>query len=200
MRPERLCRELSAALPEDAIVVVDTGHSGMWTGQLLGLRSPRQTYLRAAGSLGWGFPAALGAKCACPDRPVVCFTGDGGFYYHAGELETAARYGINAVILVNNNFSLNQDMRPFNAAYGGQQTEGFEMWQFSRQADLARLAESLGCLGMVVEQPSEVAPALARALRADRPVLLDVRTDIQAMAPRAWTGAEEAPLRPGTGY
>ena len=120
MRPERVCRELSAALPDDAIVVVDTGHAGMWTGQMLELRAPTQTYLRAAGSLGWGFPAALGAKSACPDRPVACFTGDGGFYYHATELETAARYGINAVILVNNNFSLNQDMRPFNAAYGGQ--------------------------------------------------------------------------------
>src|SRR5207302_4810024 len=135
MRPERVCRELSAALPEDAIVVVDTGHAGMWTGQMLELRAPTQTYLRAAGSLGWGLPAALGAKSACPDRPVVCFTGDGGFYYHATELETAARYGINAVILVNNNFSLNQDMRPFNAAYGGQQHEGFEMWQFSREPD-----------------------------------------------------------------
>src|SRR3712207_7429169 len=48
-------------------------------------------------------------------RPVVCFTGDGGFYYHASELETAARYGINAVIVVNNNYALNQDERPFAA-------------------------------------------------------------------------------------
>jgi acetolactate synthase I/II/III large subunit len=200
MRPERVCRELSAALPDDAIVVVDTGHSGMWTGQHLELRSPRQTYLRAAGSLGWGFPAALGARCAAPGRPVVCFTGDGGFFYHATELETAARYGLNAVIVVNNNFSLNQDERPFTAAYGGNQTEGFEMWQFSRSTDLVKLAESLGCGGIRVERPDEVQPALAQALSMDRPVLLDVRTDIKAMAPRGWTGAAEAPLKPGTGY
>src|SRR5438128_3048405 len=200
MRPERVCRELSAALPEDAIMVVDTGHAGMWTGQYLALRSPGQMYLRAAGSLGWGFPAALGAKCAFADRPVVCFTGDGGFFYHATELETAARYGINAVVVVNNNFSLNQDERPFNAAYGGQQHEGFEMWQFSRETDFVKLAESLGCVGMRVEQPSEVQPALKQALSLNRPVVLDVRTDIKAMAPRGWTGAAEAPLRPGTGY
>ena len=200
MRPERVCQELSEALPDDAIVVVDTGHSGMWTGQMLGLRSPSQTYLRAAGSLGWAFPATLGAKCAYPDRPVVCFTGDGGFFYHATELETAARYGINAVILVNNNFSLNQDFRPFNAAYNGNQTEGFHMWQFSRDTNLAKMAESLGCMGIVVEQPSELKPALARAFAADRPVVLDVRTDIEAMAPRAWTGERDAPLRPGTTY
>lgn len=200
MRPERVCRELSEALPEDAIVVADTGHSGMWTGQLLALRSPKQMYLRAAGSLGWGLPAALGAKCAFPDRPVLCFTGDGGFYYHATELETAARYGINAVILVNNNFSLNQDERPFTAAYGGNQHEGFHMWQFSKDTDFVKLAESLGCLGLRVEQPSELRPSLERAFGAGRPVLLDVRTDIRAMAPRAWTGQAEAPLRPGAGY
>src|SRR5262249_38752887 len=160
------------------------GHSGMWTAQGLELRAPTQTYIRAAGSLGWGFPAALGAKCAAPDRPVVCFTGDGGFFYHATELETAVRYGINAIILVNDNFALNQDERPFMAAYGGEQTEGFEMWQFSRSTDLVTFAESMGALGLRVETPSELKPAFARALDADGPVLLDVRTDIKAMAPR----------------
>jgi Thiamine pyrophosphate enzyme, C-terminal TPP binding domain len=72
---------------------------------------------------------------------------------HATELETAARYGINPVTVVNNNFSLNQDMRPFDAAYGGRQHEGFEMWQFSKDTNLVKLAESLGCLGMCVDQP-----------------------------------------------
>ncbi|HEX8967299.1 MAG TPA: thiamine pyrophosphate-binding protein [Chloroflexota bacterium] len=200
MRPERVCQELTQALPDDAVVVVDTGHSGMWTGQMLGLRDPRQMYLRAAGSLGWSFPAALGVKSALPNRPVLCFTGDGGFYYHAMELETAARYGINAVVLVNNNFSLNQDERPYRAAYGGEQHEGFEMWQFSKDTDFARLAESLGCMGMVVERPAELKPALERAFAANRPVVLDVRTDIHAMAPLAWTGAPDTPRRTGAGY
>lgn len=200
MRPERVCRELSEALPDDAVVVVDTGHSGMWTGQFLQLRGPRQTYLRAAGSLGWSFPASLGVKCAVPNRPVICFTGDGGFYYHAMELETAARYHINSVVLVNNNFSLNQDERPFTAAYGGRQEEGFEMWQFSRETDFAKLAASLGCVGIVVEKADDLKPALERALSLDKPVVLDVRTDITAMAPRAWTSTKEAPLRPGTTY
>jgi acetolactate synthase-1/2/3 large subunit len=102
--------------------------------------------------------------------------------------------------LVNNNFSLNQDERPFSAAYGGKQEEGFEMWQFSRSTNLAAMAETLGCLGIVVEKPADLKPALARAFAAERPVVLDVRTDIKAMAPRAWTGAAESPLRPGAGY
>jgi len=61
--------------------------------------------------LGWAFPASLGVKCALPNRPVLCFTGNGGFYYHISELETAARFGINIVVLVNNNHSLGQEQR-----------------------------------------------------------------------------------------
>ena len=106
LRPERICRELTAALPPDAVLVSDTGHSGIWTGAMVDLQYPTQRYIRCAGSLGWAFPAALGVKAALPDRPVLCFTGDGGFYYHLAELETAARHRLNAVILVNNNRSL----------------------------------------------------------------------------------------------
>ncbi len=89
------------------------------------------------------------------------------------------------------------------AAYmadGYARASGFEMWQFSKHTDLVKLAESLGCVGIRVEQPSELKAALDRAFAAGPPVVLDVRTDIGAMAPRAWTGAPDAPLRPGTGY
>ncbi len=65
IRPERLCHELSKHVPDDAIVVVDTGHAGMWMGGMFDLTSPRQSYMRSAGHLGWAFPAGLGAKCAC---------------------------------------------------------------------------------------------------------------------------------------
>ncbi len=66
----------------NAIVVVDTGHAGMWMGGMYDLTSPRQSYIRSAGHLGWAFPAGLGAKCGVPERPVVTFTGDAGFWYH----------------------------------------------------------------------------------------------------------------------
>ena len=85
-------RELTRHVPDDAIVVVDTGHAGMWMGGIYDLASPRQSYMRSAGHLGWAFPAGLGAKCACPDRPVVTFTGDAGFWYHIAEIETAVRW------------------------------------------------------------------------------------------------------------
>jgi acetolactate synthase-1/2/3 large subunit len=185
MRPERLCEELTAWLPSSAVVVADTGHAGIWTGTMLDLNRPGQRYLRAAGSLGWGMPAALGAKCALPDRPVLCFTGDGGFYYHLAELETAARYGINAVILVNNNRSLNQDLWSCRAAFGDPYSEGArDTWMF-RELDLARVAESLGCLGLRVERPSELGSALDQAFSANRPTVIDVITETEALAERA---------------
>ena len=93
IRPERLCHELSKHVPDDAIVVVDTGHAGMWMGGMFDLTSQRQSYMRSAGHLGWAFPAGLGAKCGAPDRPVVVFTGDSGFWYHIAEIETAVRWG-----------------------------------------------------------------------------------------------------------
>jgi acetolactate synthase-1/2/3 large subunit len=186
MRPERIMKEIGEALPDEAVVVVDTGHSGMWSAQALELTKPGQRFLRAAGSLGWAFPASLGAKCALPDTPVICFTGDGGFYYHLAELETAARFGINAVIVVNNNASLNQETHLFNEAYGGQQRgRAREMWTF-HPTNLVQVAEGLGCRGIRVEDPADLAGALREGLASDGPVVIDAISDIEAMAARAW--------------
>ena len=185
IRPERICAELTDLVPDDACVVVDTGHAGMWMGGMFDVRTPDQRYLRSAGHLGWAFPAALGAKCAAPDRPVVCFTGDAGLWYHIAEIETAVRWGINTVTVVNNNSSGNQSARGFDRAYGGQQTpEGRCLWTFS-DVDFARLAEGMGAMGIRVEKPDQFGAALERALAAERPVIIDVVTDVEAMAPLA---------------
>ena len=185
IRPERLCHELTRHVPDDAIVVADTGHAGMWMGGMFDLTSPRQSYMRSAGHLGWAFPAGLGAKCACPQRPVVTFTGDAGFWYHIAEVETAARWNINAVTVVNNNGSGNQSKRGFDRVYGGEQTaKARELWTFSK-VDFARIAQDMGALGIRVEQASAFPAALAQALVADRPAVIDVVTDIDALAPTA---------------
>jgi acetolactate synthase I/II/III large subunit len=185
IRPERICREISAFLPDDAVLVSDTGHAAIWTGTMVGLSRPGQRYLRCAGTLGWALPAALGAKCALPDRPVLCFTGDGGLCYHLAELETAARAGINAVILVNNNGALQQVRKGIDTAYGGKQWgRSQEMWVFRPGTNYARVAEELGCLGIRVDTPSEIRPALEKAFAAGRPALIDVASDLDA-AP-AW--------------
>jgi acetolactate synthase-1/2/3 large subunit len=187
IRPERLCHELTRHVPDDAIVVVDTGHAGMWMGGMFDLKSPRQSYMRSAGHLGWAFPAGLGAKCACPDRPVVTFTGDAGFWYHIAEVETAARWNLASVTVVNNNGGGNQSKRGFDRVYGGQQTEkARELWTFGK-VNFARIAEEMGALGLRVEQASAFPAALQEALAAGRPAVIDVVTDIEALAPTAVT-------------
>jgi acetolactate synthase I/II/III large subunit len=188
MRPERLCSELSRLMPADTLLVVETGHSGMWTGGMVDLDKPGQGFIRAAGSLGWGLPAALGAKLAAPERPVLLFSGDGGFWYHLAELETAVRCGINAVLLINNNRSLNQEIDIYKDAYGGQ-LEGRheELWRFT-DASFAAIAETMGAKGIRVEQPSELGIALDQAFSAKVPCVVEVLTEITAVAPFAYAG------------
>ncbi len=188
MLPERLCRELTDYLPSDAILVSDTGHSGIWTGTMIDFKHPDQVFIRCSGSLGWGLPAAMGAKCAQPDRPVLCFTGDGGIWYHMSELDTAMKSGINAVILVNNNHSLNQEQGGVESVYGGRTPGSDELWLFP-DADFAKMAESMGCFGITVNKPSELASALDEAFASGKPAVVDVKTHVEGIAPRAWMPA-----------
>jgi acetolactate synthase I/II/III large subunit len=91
------------------------------------------------------------------------------------------------VTVVNNNSGGNQSKRGFDRAYGGEQTErARELWTY-RKVNFARLAEDIGAIGVRVEQPSDIAPAISRALTTDRPVIVDVVTDIDALAPMAVT-------------
>ncbi len=185
IRPERLCREISDNAPENALIVVDTGHAGMWMGGMFDLQHPNQNYIRSAGHLGWAFPASLGAKCALPDRPVICFTGDAGFWYHIAEIEVAVRWKINTIVVVNNNSGGNQSKRGFDRAYGGEQTaEGRQMWTFNN-VNFAEIAENIGAVGIRVEKAVDIQTAIKKALQLKKPVIIDVVTDIDALAPLA---------------
>lgn len=186
IRPERLCKEVTEALPSDAVLVADTGYAGIWTGTMVYLNHTGQSYIRAAGSLGWALPASLGAKCAAPDRPVVCFIGDGGLWYHLSELETASRRGINTVTVVNNNHCLGQPIAGINRAYGDRQGKRHELYKF-REVNFARLAQEMGCIGIRIERPEEIADALDAALKADIPSVVDIVTDPECPAPTPWT-------------
>jgi acetolactate synthase-1/2/3 large subunit len=185
IRPERMMKELTEYLPADAVLVADTGHSAIWTSTMADFHYPGQTYIRAAGSLGWAFAAALGAKCAAPNRPVICFTGDGGFWYHLGELETAARYGINTVTIVNNNSALSQLKRHMDGFYKGKTGDPASIYGFTH-VDFAKIAAVTGCFGITVTQPGELKGAIEAALAAKKPAVINVVGDVNAAAPPAW--------------
>ena len=187
IRPERVCKDISNLLPDDAIVVSDTGYSAIWTATMLRITKPTQTYIRAAGSLGWAFPASLGAKCAAPERPVFAFTGDGGFWYHFGELETARRCGIHTVTIVNNNGGFSQGIPDIRRQYDGRSGNPEELYRFEADISFAQLARDMGCFGVQVINPEDIIPAIQNAMNANAPAVVEVMTDFSARAPNPWT-------------
>jgi acetolactate synthase-1/2/3 large subunit len=186
IRPERLCKELSEVLPKNAVLVADTGYSAIWTATMMYLTHPQQTYLRAAGSLGWAFPAALGAKCAAPERPVICFTGDGGFWYHLSELETAHRHNINTVTIINNNSGLAQGIQDVHAVYGDRPGNPGDLYRFE-PVNFARIATEMGCWGVRVEHPDEIGGAIEQALAVKKPAIVEVITSLDYWSIPAWS-------------
>ena len=181
MRPDRLCAELNKVLPDDAILVADTGFSAVWCASMLRLKST-QSFYRAAGSLGWAFPAAMGAKCAVPDRPVICFAGDGAAYYHIAEMETAVRKGIKTVTIVNNNQVLGQTSRGLRGIYKDNWNESATHYTFA-PVSFSKVAAEFGAFALRVEDPAQVAAAVQKALDQDKPALIEVVTDKDAYVP-----------------
>jgi acetolactate synthase-1/2/3 large subunit len=180
IRPERLFRMVGEEMADDGIVVGDTGHVGAWSARHLRL-SGAQSIVRAAGSLGWGLPAALGVKCAAPDREVICVTGDGGFFYHVAELETARRYGLNVIVVVNNNTSLNQEQFLWDTSAADQDKN----WRF-HDTDLVAIAKGFGCHGARVDDPDDFGAALDKARASGLPAVIDVRTDPAVTSPQSY--------------
>jgi acetolactate synthase-1/2/3 large subunit len=122
------------------------------------------------GTLGFGFPTALGVKVAFPQRSVVSVTGDGGFMFAVQELATAVQYGINLVTLVFNNRSYGNVYRDQQQQFSGRLL-GSELVN----PDFVKLAESFGVSASAVDSPAALRPALERALGADRPMLIEVK-------------------------
>ena len=186
VRPERMMKELSEIIPEGSVVVSDTGHTAMWTVQNLWLNK-KWNFIRCAGSLGWGFPAAMGAKCAFPDKDVYCLTGDGGLWYHFTELETAVRCDIPTITIVNNNNALNQEHDIFMNAYDGKPSNRWtEMWYFNK-VSFAELANNMGAFGISVTDPNDIKEAVKEAKKSKKPAIVEIEGDVSALAPTAWS-------------
>lgn len=183
MRPERLCAEISGALPDNAVLVADTGYSAVWSATMLRMK-PGQKYFRAAGSLGWSFPAALGVKCAAKERPVICFTGDGAFYYHLNEMETASRNGINTVTIINNNKALVQCRPDLSLVYKNELEKMPRRFHYP-DINFCSIAETYGCWAKKAENPEDIGDMIKEALECGKPAVIDARTERDADVPNA---------------
>lgn len=179
MAPEAVVRVLQEEAPEDALVLADTGYAAAWVGALYEVRQPGQGFLRSDGSLGWAVPAAFGAQIAQPSRPVISVTGDGGFGYHVGELETAVRLGLPSILVVLNNSSLAFEYHIQELLYG----EAVREVDDFAEVDHAAVARAFGAEGVRVSTGPEMRAALRQALASRRPVVIDAVIDKAAIAP-----------------
>ena len=181
--PARLCSEITKALPDNAVLVSDTGWSAHWTASMVRMK-PSQKYIRAAGTLGWAYPASLGVKCGVPERPVVSFVGDGAFWYFSNEMETALRYNIPTVTIVNNNFGLAQEIAYTDKFYPGEFERGRRQTTYNATSILfGKVASAFGMHAVTVTEPDQIGPAINEALALGKPALVEVITDQDTIGP-----------------
>jgi acetolactate synthase-1/2/3 large subunit len=160
---------MQGTLARDAIVVNDAALVNAWTARCLPTCTPRSfLFPNGFAALGFGLPAAMGAKIACPERQVVVVCGDGGFLFTGQELATAVQYGVNVVVVVFNDGGYGSISRLQRAYFGS--TFAADLVN----PDFVRLAEAFGAWAARAGTPEEVGAALAAALAANRPVLIEV--------------------------
>ncbi|MBC7779781.1 MAG: acetolactate synthase catalytic subunit [Proteobacteria bacterium] len=180
VRPERLMHELDRVLKPDSMVVSDASYSPIWAANFLTSQCAGMRFLAGRGlaGLGWGFPAALGAKLALPTSEVFCLTGDGGFAHMWSELETAKRMKVKVIVIVLNNQILGYQWHAEDVLYGGH-TDACQLFP----VDHAAIARACGCAGIRVEKPREFAAALEASMRSEVTTVIDVITDPAAFPP-----------------
>ncbi len=170
--PEIVMSELSDALdPEHSIVVTEVGQHQMWAHQFIDREKPR-TFLSSGGlgTMGFGFPAAIGAAIGVPTSLVVCVAGDGSFQMNSQEMATAAINDVPVKVLILDNRALGMVHQWQKLFYD----ERYSQTLLDPVPDFPKLAEAYGWEGERIEKPSEVAPAIARMLASEKPYLLDV--------------------------
>lgn len=172
--PQHMIKMISEITNGNAIVVTDVGQHQMWAAQHYCYNHPRSWITSGGlGTMGYGFPAAMGAAVACPDRDVICITGDGGFQMSSYELATAVEYKIPVKIALMNNNCLGMvrqwqqlfyDKRYSYSVFG------------SNNPDFVKMAEAYGAVGLRATTPAEMRDVLEQAMAIkDAPVMMDLR-------------------------
>ena len=175
-----IVRWLDGHLPADAIWCNGAGNFAGWVHRHHQYRAFGTQLAPASGSMGYGFPAAVAAKLVHPDRAVVCFCGDGDFLMTGQELATAVRYRLPIVTLIANNGMYGTIRMHQETHYPGR-TYGTDLVN----PDFAALARAYGAHGETVERTEDFAAAFARAMSADKPTVLDLKVDPEAITTRS---------------
>jgi len=174
LKPQAVIEELSKLTGGEAIICTEVGQNQMWTAQYYQFKRPRSLITSGGlGTMGFGFPAALGAQVGHPDRLVIDIAGDGSFQMNIQELGTAVAYNLPVKVVILNNFCLGmvRQWQEFfqNKRYSGTLLEG--------NPDFVKIAEAYGAKGFRITDPGELTATLREALATPGPVVVDCRVD-----------------------
>jgi acetolactate synthase-1/2/3 large subunit len=184
IKPQYVVTMVDKLTPDDAIIATEVGQNQMWTAQYYRFKMPR-AFLTSGGlgTMGYGFPAAIGAQVAFPGRTVVDIAGDGSIQMNIQELATAVQYNLPVKVMILNNGYLGM-VRQWQGLF---YKKRYSHTSLAVSPDFVKLAQSYGASGIKVEEPSDVADAIRLALDTDGPVLVDFRIepeeDVYPMVP-----------------
>jgi pyruvate oxidase len=171
LRPPFIMKVLSDVIPANAVISLDVGENQWWFGRNFRIKQQRFSMSGYLATMGCGFPGAIAAKIAYPDRIVFCITGDGGFSMAMADFVTAVKYDLPMVVVVLNNHQLGMiQVEQMMENYPNYATDLLN-------PNFARYAEVCGGIGIHVSYPEELRPALLTAMSYHRPVIVDVETD-----------------------
>jgi acetolactate synthase I/II/III large subunit len=172
IKPQRMIEAVYEATGGDAVITSDVGQHQMWTAQYFHFDKPRRWINSGGlGTMGFGLPAAMGAKVGCPDETVVCIAGDGSVQMNMQELATCAQEGIDIKVFIMNNGYLGM-VRQWQELFWDKRYSHVDMGQFP---DFVKLADAYGATGMRLEDKGSLVDGLKEAIATPGPVLVDVR-------------------------
>ncbi|WP_405320580.1 acetolactate synthase large subunit [Methanobrevibacter thaueri] len=186
LKPQTVIKEIAEALNPEAILTTDVGQNQMWAAHFFDTQKPRKFISSGGlGTMGFGFPAAIGAKVACPDDTVVSINGDGGFLMVCQELATVKEYDIPVIAVVLENRTLGMVYQWQSLLYNERHSQTL----LGNSPDFVKLAESFGVNGVRVTKPGETKETLSSAIKDNEPVLLNVVIDSEEALPMLPPGA-----------
>ncbi|MCF6147383.1 MAG: biosynthetic-type acetolactate synthase large subunit [Candidatus Kuenenia sp.] len=174
IKPQYVIEQICEATHGEAIITTEVGQNQMWAAQYYTYTKPR-TFLSSGGlgTMGYGFPAAIGAQLGCPDKIVVDIAGDGSIQMNIQELSTAVRLNIPVKVVILNNGYLGM-VRQWQELFYGKRYSGVYL---NGNPDFVKLAESYGAKGFLIEKKEDVRPTLEKAFSIKQPVVMDFRVD-----------------------
>lgn len=174
IKPQRVIKEIMGVLKDDAIITTEVGQCEMWAAHYYLIKKLRRFIASGGlGTMGFGFPAAIGAKVARPECEVVDIAGDGSFLMNSQELATTVENDIPVVVCILDNRYLGM-VKQWQDLFFNKRRSATNL---GKSPDFANLAESYGAWGDVVTRPTEIAPKLREALKSGKPAVLDIVID-----------------------